>query len=327
MRLRFKPNQRSIIFEFGSRYTKVIAHQRLIFYEPSLLIVHRRTKKVLALGQAAYQSLDKLNQDFIALWPIKRKAVNRRWAMALFIKALLKHLDLKMLFLPWKQWRFQVVLPSELSEAQQKVFRQSIKQVIISAQFLASRDLLARSAFSQAERFGLDLGATTSFWAFNAGEMLRVQHYYWGVKELEQLIRLRLESKYSCQLDQVTIEKIKRQLIEFAPGKTNLKRLVAKVKDSQTGLGKTVMISNHDLDEVASQWLVELLELVDDFFQRLAGPVAAGLVDHGLNLFGGLTHLHSLAGSLAPRLGCEVKELPHADLFLINQAHNETKTD
>jgi len=325
MRLRFKPNQRSIIFEFGSRYTKVIAHRRLIFYEPTLLIVHRRTQKVLALGQAAYQSLDKLNQDFVALWPIKRKAISQRLAMRLFIKALLNHLNLKMLFLPWRQFRFKIILPSELSQTQQQIFRQSINQILLSTQFVASSTLLAQSAFGQGERFGVDLGETTTFWAFNAGKMLHVYHYHWGVKELEQLIRLQLETKYSCQLDQLTVEKIKRQLIEFVPNQANLKHLVAKVKDNQTGLGKTVMIGSNDLNEVAAQWLVELLELIDDFFQQLTGPIAAGLVDHGLNLFGGLANLNSLASSLAPRLSCEVKKLPHPDLFLINQVHDETK--
>ena len=310
-----------IMFEFGSAFTRVILNGRLVFFEPTIFIRHKKLDKVWLIGEQAYQASDKLATEFEAIWPIKRKAVTHQAYFQTFVRALLKKLDLNTVFSPWNRLKIGVILPSELSQPQAEVFQTGLKQVLPSVRFYTTESLLLHQAsFTSGQRFAIDLGQTTTFWVFNAGNVLASKHYAWGTKELNELLRRQVETQHACQLDNVALDKLKKQLVDFRLFEDDKlgKRLVTKVKLNQTGLGTAVMLKGEDLKPAVLVWQGQLLELVDDFFSQLTGSVASGLVENGLSLFGGLANLHGLTQSLTPKLGCEVKILAKPDLFLIN---------
>lgn len=310
--------KQTVVFEFGSAFTKVILNDKLIFHEPSLMIWQQSQEKVWALGAAAKQNQSKLSQEFQLISPIKRKAIANQEMFLVYLRSLLEFLDLKLAFTPWQRIQVKILVPAELPLVQQEIFKSSFKTVLPQAKFFSSRDVLAQSeVFAGGRRFGVDLGQTISFWAFASGSLVKLKHYYYGEVELDQLIRQAIETKTGCQLDEMTLVKLKHQLVDFR-SKPSQKRLVASVKDQRTGLGKTVMLDASDLTEALSLWQAEFFELVEDFFNQLEGAIASDLVENGLILFGGLANLHGLAQGLTDHLGSQVKVVDKPDLFLVN---------
>lgn len=317
---RLRTTSYQLLFEFGSAFTRVILNGRLIFYEPTMFVFRPEDEKVWLLGQPAYLSQAKLPDDFLLIRPIERKAVANVRFFRIYLNKLLQTLKLKQVFLPWKRFEVRVILPAETTEAQRRLLKEAVRGFLPQAKFSLSTELiLSHRRFFNDSRFLIDLGRSLSLAAFHQGQVVSLKHYFWGEAELNQQLSSLVQDRFGAKLDVFGLDHLKRQLVSLILPKTSSKQLVIRVKDVQTGLGRTIALTSHDLLPAVEVWFEELVDYVGDFFARLEGVVAVDLVENGLSLVGGLAKLDHLDEALSQRLGCEVKRLPRSDLFLIEQ--------
>ena len=317
---RLRTTSYQVLFEFGSAFTKVVLNGRLIFYEPTIFVWRPKEEKVWLLGQSAYLSQAKLADDFLLVRPIKRKAIANVKFFRLYLAKLLQALKLKQVFLPWKRFKVQVILPAEITEAQRQLLKEVVRGILPQARFsLSTKLVLSHRRFFNDSRFLLDLSRTLSLTAFHQGQVVDLKHYFWGEVELDQQLRSLVQDRFGAKLDVFSLDHLKRQLVSLNLAKTSPKQLVIRAKDVKTGLGRTIALTSQDLLPAVEVWFEELVDYVGDFFAQLEGVAAVDLVENGLSLVGGLAKLDHLDEALSQRLGCEVKRLPHSDLFLIEQ--------
>ncbi len=307
-------------FDFGSTTTRVISGNRLVYCEPTCMVIHRGHNSVVAVGAKAYGLLGKVAPSLEIVFPIAQGTWISVELAQLYCQAIQRSIGI-----PWtvQSHFFGLVGAMAVSAAPTSLEQRITKQVVQHAglqrvvPIARSKAIFYRRRTSTSETevaalldFG---GQQTEASIMAGGAVVYSEVFPWGGVRLTEKTQILVQSLYSCALGWQTAEEVKRQLVRLYSGlaktqadKWRQTKLAVRGKDVVTQTAKTVIIAASDFEEVGREAFEELSEYVRDFLSAAPTELGTLVLSQGIVLSGGGSKLKGLKEALEKTLQCEM---------------------
>jgi rod shape-determining protein MreB len=307
----------------------------IVIREPSVVAVQKKNKQVIAIGTEAKKMVGKTPQTILTVRPLRGGVIADYDATAAMISAYIKQVHESGNFVPSLLARPRVVIgiPSAVTEVQRRAVWEAALQAGAREAFLIEEPMAAAiggniSVFQSKGVMVVDIGGGTtemaviSLGGIVVGKSLKVAgdemdaailHYIrlkhgmlLGERTAEELkIRIgsayKKNSKVKSQNAKVEgEEKARPQTPERSEGERE-KMMIVRGRDIETGLPRTLRITEAEVREALSPVVTQIIEAVADVVEEAPPELIADILEHGIFLTGGGANLAGLDLLIAER--------------------------
>lgn len=273
----------------------------IIIREPSVVARHRRTKQVVAIGSEAKRMLGKTPSTIEALRPLRDGVVADFDATAAMLEHYIKvvHELPAHPFLP-KIPRPRVVIgiPSGVTEVERRAVQEAAIDAGAREAFLIEEPMAAAIGAAlpiedSQGSFICDIGGgTTEIAVLSLGGIVVNRSIRIAGDEMDEAIGNFIRLKYSLLIGEQTAEEIKIAVGSAYPTGKNERQTVVRGRDIETGLPKTIRVSEPEIREALAVIIHQILEAIGETIEETPPELMSDIVEHGIVLAGG--------GSLLP---------------------------
>jgi rod shape-determining protein MreB and related proteins len=307
-------------FDFGSTTTRVLVVNRLVYCEPTCMVIHSGDKTVVAIGTKAYGLLGKTPPSLEIVFPVLRGSWISLELAQLYCQAIQKSVGVR-----WSipSYLFGVAglsgVSTSLSVAERRTATTVFRQVGFQQVKLVPRPQAIfqhrRASKTESEVAAiLDLGGQLAEASvLVGGENICSAVFSWGGVRLTEKTQALVRSLHSCALGWQTAEEVKRQLVRMYAGVSKTQgekwretKLAVRGKDVVTQTAKTVVLTAAEFERIGEQALEELEEYLHDFLASVPVELGATVLSQGLLLSGGSSQIKGLAEALEKITKCQV---------------------
>jgi rod shape-determining protein MreB len=307
--------------DLGTANTLVLVKNRgIVIREPSVVALHKKTKKVIALGAEAKKMLGRAPATIDVIRPLSDGVIADFDATAAMLSEYIKMVHRVPGAIP-KIPRPKVVvgIPSGVTEVE----RRAVQEAALSAG--ARKAFLIEEPMAAAIGAGLPIdesagsvlvdigGGTTEMAVVALGGIVVNKSIRTAGDEMDEAIMSFLRLKYGVLIGQPTAEQIKIGIGSAFAGKNEEEKYaVVRGRDLESGLPKSLKISGGEVREALVPVVNEIITAVGDLLEETPPELAADIVNRGIALAGGGSQLHNinLAISEATKIPVWVAEDP-----------------
>ncbi len=260
--------------------------------EPSAVARNRKTKEILAIGTSAKKMVGRTPTMIEAVRPLKDGVIADFDATEAMLKFYVKKVHESQTLLP-KIPRPKIVIgiPSGVTEVE----RRAVADAAISAG--AREAHLIEEPMAAAIGAGLPVedpeghfivdigGGTTEIAIISLGGIVLGRSVRVAGDEMDDAIISYVRLKYSLLLGQPTAERVK-VTIGSALGEKE-KFAVVRGRDLETGLPKTIKLSNDEVREALAPILHEIVTNIQDTIEEAPPELVSDIMENGIVLAGG----------------------------------------
>lgn len=322
---RFFSDAPDIFLDIGSTTTRVALQGKLVFEEPTCIVVHAVTNAVVAIGAKALSMVGKAPPSLEVIFPVQYGAVAHPAAFTLFLHGLLAQLSPALSFRQVALGRGgAIALPENLSPVERTHYQSALQELHLSSlkpisqMRAATATLIAKPSLSQSYVILNIGGQLTQIAIVSGGDQLASKTVRWGGVQFTDAVQTLVRSEHECMVGWHEAEKLKRDIglielpTELKASKTpQLRKSSVRGKDVVTQLSKGVVVSSALFQTRFEQLTQELLEILESFFFGVPSEVVTSALEQGLFLTGGGAQLEGLALTLAHHLHCQVHLSAH----------------
>ena len=295
--------------DLGTANTLVFAKDKgIVLREPSVVAVHKTTKKVCAVGTEAKEMLGRVPGNIEAIRPMKDGVI----ADFETTEAMLRHFISKMQSnLKIVPPRVIIAVPSGITEVE----RRAVKESAINA---GARDvILIEEPMAAAIGVGLPIedpianmiidigGGTTEVAIISLAGMVFTKSIRVGGDELDASIVNYMKKSYNLMIGERMAEEIKVTIGSAYPLKEE-RSMDVKGRDSVARLPKTINITSLEIREALIETLQAIVDTVREALERCPPELSADLVDRGMVLAGGGALIPGLDKFISDQTGLPV---------------------
>ena len=303
--------------DLGTANTLVwVKGKGIVIREPSVVAMHKKSKKVIAIGSEAKRMLGKTPASIITVRPIREGVIADFDATSSMISHYIQAVHEFGSMLPRALSKPKVVIgiPSVVTEVQRRAVWEAALNSGAREAFLIEGPMAAAigeniSVFAPTGAMIVDIGGgTTEIAVISLGGIVvskslhcagdemdkAIAHYIrlrhgllLGEKTIEDL-KIKIGSAYEQKL-KVKSEKLKADLNEkiensIAPRE---KFAVVRGRDIETGLPKSLRVSETEVREALAPVLSEIIEGISDVLEEAPPELTSDILEHGIVLTGG----------------------------------------
>lgn len=277
--------------DLGTANTLVFAKDKgIVLREPSVVAIHSKTRKVLAVGSDAKRMLGRTPGSIEAIRPMKDGVIAdfdiTESMLRYFIKKVSGHRS-KMV-----TPRVVVAIPSGITEVEKRAVRESAyhagaREVLLLEEPMAAAIGVGLPVDEPAANMIVDIGGgTTEVAIISLNGVVFSKSIRVGGDEIDSAITAYMKRAYNLDIGERTAEEIKIRLGSAAPLDDEL-NMEVKGRDSVAGLPKTIHISSQEIREAIADTIGAIVELVRNALERCPPELSADLVDRGVVVAGG----------------------------------------
>lgn len=314
----------------GSYSTRLLYQDKLIFNQPTELVQHHQTGKVIAFGQSARGLMGKTNQQFELVRPIQHGQIADQEVLEQLLSEVFQNIRINQsLVSRLRGKKLAYIQPAQASEVQRGLLADSIARVWSGKVEVVSYDqALLSTGLNHGSHCLIDLGhETTTISLLFSGQVVVQRQYWWGGSELTSAVKDAIEDLHHCSLSYEAAETIKHRVAKCPQQKSQSKKVVIKAKDAKSHTGSTVVVTSTEVELVVEEWVTQLLEIIRDFFTGLEAGLSSDLVEGGVSLVGGGSQLGGLESVLALELKCPVMVDPNPELMVLEGVRRVSNPD
>ncbi len=262
---------------------------RIVVREPSVVAIHKDTKKVRAVGFEAKRMLESTPGNIVAIRPMRYGVISdfevTEAMLRYFINKVSRHTKL----IPP---RVVIAVPSGITEVE----RRAVKESAIHA---GARDvLLLQEPMAAAIGVGLPIeepvanmivdigGGTTEVAIISLAGIVYAESIRIGGDEMDNAIINYMKRAYNLMIGERTAEEIKIKIGSAIPLDPELS-LEVKGRDLVAGLPKSVQINSQEIREALTDVFNYIIEAIRLALERCPAELSSDLVDRGVVLAGG----------------------------------------
>lgn len=319
--------------DLGTANTLVwVKGKGIVIREPSVVAMHKKSKKVIAIGTEAKKMLGKTPASIVTIKPIRGGVIADFDATSSMISHYIQAVHEFGSFLPTALSKPRIVIgiPSAVTEVQRRAVWEAALNSGAREAFLIEEPMAAAigediSVFAPTGAMIVDIGGGTTEIAVislggivvsksmqSAGDEMdkAIAHYIrlrhgllLGERTIEDL-KINIGSAYEQKL-KVKSEKLKIDIEEKIDNSVSRREKFAVVRgrDIETGLPKSLRISETEVREALAPVLSEIIEGISDVLEESPPELTSDILEHGIVLTGG--------GSLLPGLEHLIVERTH----------------
>ena len=287
----------------------------LVVREPSVVAVDRNTGKILQVGSAARNMLNRTPGNVVAMRPLKEGIISDHEMTVKMLSEMFKTATKASVFTP--KPRVVISVPSGVTEVEER----SVINAAIEAG--ARRVFLIEEPLAAALGAGLNIkdpnghmvvdvgGGTTDIAVLSMNGVAMSSSLKVAGDAFDDSIIRYVRRQHQMVIGQVTAEEIKIQIGEVYPRGEELTMNV-KGRDAKTGMPKMVTLSSKEIYEVLRRPARMIADEVMEVLEQTSPELVSDVAENGITLTGGCSQLWGFAELLMERTGiaCIVADGP-----------------
>ncbi len=298
---------RDMAVDLGTANTVVYVRGRgIVLDEPSVVAVHARDGRLLAVGAEAKRMIGRTPADIQAIRPLKDGVIADFEICEKMLKYFITKVHPRRLSL---HPRMVICVPSGITGVEQRAVQEA-------AEFAGARKpaYIIEEPMAAAIGAGLPVqeptgnmivdvgGGTTEVAVISLGGIVASQSVRVGGDELDDAIVNFIKKEYSLALGDRTAEEVKIALGSAWP---LVEEVHAEIRgrDLVTGLPKTIVVSTEEIRDAIEEPVSAVLDAVKVTLDKTPPELAADIMETGIVLTGGGALLHGLDARLQHETG------------------------
>jgi len=283
--------------DLGTANTLVYVRGKgIVIREPSVVARHRKTKQIVAIGTEAKLMLGKTPGTIEAFRPLKDGVIADFDAAAAMLTHYIKlvHEQPKNRMLPSiPRPKVVVGIPSGVTEVE----RRAVQEAAIMAG--ARQAYLIEEPMAAAIGAGLPIqetngsficdigGGTSEIAVLSLGGIVVNRSIRIAGDEMDEAIVNFMRLKYSLLIGEPTAEDIKIAVGSAYPVEKTERQTVVRGRDIETGLPKSIRVSEGEIRETLAAVIHEIIEAISETIEETPPELLGDIMEHGIVLAGG----------------------------------------
>jgi len=284
----------------------------IVVREPSVVAMHRKTKKIIAIGTEAKRMVGKTPASIITVSPLKGGVIADFDATLAMISHYIQAVHEVGNFMPvaWSRPRVVIGIPSSVTEVERRAVWEAALSAGAREAFLIEEPMAAAigekvSVFAPTGMMVVDIGGGTteiaiiSLGGIVVGKSLRI-----AGQEMDDAIIHYVRLRHGLLMGERTAEDVKIKIgsaYEKRQAKSDKKQVnseklevssqnrmaVVRGRDIETGLPKSLRLTEVEIREALAPVLAQILEGISDVLQEAPPELTNDILSHGILLTGG----------------------------------------
>lgn len=297
--------------DLGTANTLVwVRGKGIMIREPSVIAIHKKTKKVIALGTEAKKMLGKTPESIITIRPLRSGVISDFDATSAMISRFISDVHSVGSPLPLALSRPRVVIgiPSSVTEVQRRAVWEAALSAGAREAYLIEEPMAAAigdgvSIFAPTGKMVVDVGGgTTEIAVISLGGIVVSRSLKIAGDDMDEAIGHYIRLRHSLLLGERTIEDLKIKLgsaYERGSKKTKKtdkdldkkpeenKMAVVRGRDLETGLPKSIRVTDDEVREALAPVVAKIVEAVADVLEEAPPELTSDILENGILLTGG----------------------------------------
>ena len=316
--------------DLGTANTLVwVKNKGVVIREPSVVAMHKKSKKVIAIGTEAKKMVGKTPATIITIRPLKGGVIADFDATAAMISHYIQQVHEVGNIVPvaWSRPRVVIGIPSSVTEVERRAVWEAALSAGAREAFLIEEPMAAAigeevSVFLPTGTMVVDIGGgTTEIAIISLGGIVVSRSLKLAGDDMDHAITHYIRLRHGLMLGEKTAEDLKIKIgsafehkvkkkekegedkIEHALNERTIKIAVVRGRDIETGLPKSLRISEVEVREALSPIVSQIIDGISDVLEEAPPELTSDILEHGILLTGG--------GSLLPGLDHLIVERTH----------------
>lgn len=342
----FSSFSHDIGIDLGTANTLVwVKDKGVVVREPSVVAMHKKTKKIIAIGTEAKRMVGKTPGSIITTSPLKGGVIADFDATLAMISHYIQSVHEVGTFIPvaWFRPRVVIGIPSSVTEVERRAVWEAALSAGAREAFLIEEPMAAAigekvSIFAPTGAMVVDIGGgTTEIAIISLGGIVVSKSLKIAGQEMDNAIIHYVRLRHGLLMGEATAEEVKIKIgsayqsnsklktpasqrgeqnskvkkeeeVQVAPVTHANKMAVVRGRDIETGLPKSLRLTEVEIREALAPVLPEIMEGISDVLQEAPPELTNDILSHGILLTGG--------GSMLPGIDQLIVERTHIPVIL-----------
>lgn len=289
--------------DLGTANTLVLIKEKgIVIREPSVVAVHRKTKKVIALGTEAKKMLGRAPATIDVVRPLADGVISDFDATAAMLADYIRLVHKSPGIIPKiPKPRVVIGIPSGVTEVERRAVQEAALAAGARKAYLIEEPMAAAIGINlpideSAGSVIVDIGGGTTEMAVTAlGGIVVNKSIRIAGDEMDEAIIGFLRLKYGVLIGQPTAEALKIAIgSAYAAKNEEEKYSVVRGRDLESGLPKSLKISSTEIREALAPVINEIVSGIADLLEETPPELASDIVNRGIALAGGGSQLRHI---------------------------------
>ena len=298
--------------DLGTANTLIwVKDKGIVIREPSVVAMHKKTKKIIAIGTEAKRMVGKTPPSIITVSPLKGGVIADFDATLAMISYYIQvvHEVGNVLPVAWSRPRVVIGIPSSVTEVERSAVWEAALSAGAREAFLIEEPMAAAigekvSVFAPTGMMVVDIGGgTTEIAIISLGGIVVSKSLKVAGQEMDNAIIHYVRLRHGLIMGEKTAEDVKIKIgsafqprlkvarSEGSGEKSNEgikeKMAVVRGRDIETGLPKSLRLTEVEIREALAPVLAEIMEGISDILQEAPPELTNDILSHGILLTGG----------------------------------------
>ncbi len=304
--------------DLGTANTLVWVRGKGVFIrEPSVVAMHKKSKKVIAIGTEAKKMVGKTPQSIITVRPLRGGIIADFDATAAMIAHYIElvHAVGSKLPVAWSRPRVVIGIPSAVTEVQRRAVWEAALSAGARQAYLIEEPMAAAigeniSVFAPTGAMVVDIGGgTTEIAIISLGGIVVSRSLRLAGDDMDEVIIHYIRLRHGLLIGERSAEELKIKIGSAFERKLKIKNTAPKAekeedegdrmavvrgRDIETGLPKSLRVSEVEVREALSPVVSKIIEAIADVLEESPPELTSDILEHGILLTGGGSLLSGL---------------------------------
>jgi rod shape-determining protein MreB len=300
--------------DLGTANTLVFVKDKgITIREPSMVARHKKTKKIIAIGTEAKKMLGKTPESIITVRPLRGGVISDFDATEAMIAHYIRQVHEYGSLLPamWARPRVVIGIPSAVTEVERRAVWEAALSAGAREAYLIEEPMAAAigegiSIFQSSGVMVVDVGGgTTEIAVISLGGIVVSRSLKLAGDDMDQAILHYVRLRHGLLLGEKTAEDLKMKIgsayekrsrskvkakskkDEEDEGEKGERMAIVRGRDIETGLPRSLRISESEVREALSPILTQIVQAIADVIEEAPPELLGDLLERGILLTGG----------------------------------------
>jgi rod shape-determining protein MreB and related proteins len=310
---------KKIGIDLGSSRTRVwVVGSGIVVDEPTCIAFDKKTKSVLAIGQAAVEMDGRVADHIIVSYPVVNGKIYDMVTVTTFLKILLNQsIGTISLYNPV----IMASVPVGATQADKEITTQVLHALGAGEAYTIAQPLAASVGAGvpiadASGSFLLNLGdGVIEGVIISLGSVIVFESNEYAGSYFDNSLRLFVQKNLDLKISKKTASRLKKAVVSLEFN-SDREKLIAG-QDTIDESPKELLVKSKDLIEFTIEYMTKVEDLVVTLLSKMHPELAVDVIDKGLLLTGGMAKLHGIELLFVEKLGIPVSVVDDSDLSVI----------
>ena len=276
----------------------------IVLNEPSVVVVDTETKKVIAVGQEAYEMLGRTPGKIKAIKPMKDGVIADFELTEIMLNMFLQKIKARKLF---SKPRILICCPTNITQVEKNAIIEAAERTGARKVYIAEEPRVAAIGAGMdiskpSASMVLDIGGgTTDIAVLSLNGIASSSSIKVAGNDMDQEIIKYIREKYKLLIGEKTAEEIKINFANiYKPNKKE--KYEVRGRNLLTGLPATIEINQEETKEALQDNIKKIIKATKQVLEQTSPELSADIVDKGVIITGGGSMLNGLSEVLEEEL-------------------------